>query len=166
MECAQSLFEVGELVVGAMLVSELDPPHREWDRALEDLLHYLEQHAIDTEHVRMLSITQGGSPDTRQRAGLKKAFEGRHPKVGVISAALDSPLKRGIATAIQWINPQVALFAPEQARAALTYLDLEHAAEKILEEYAALERRIRPLPVMQAVAQGLAPQAAAVRSKR
>lgn len=155
MDCAQALFDVGELVVGAMLASEIDPPAREWDRALEQLKRYMQQHQVSAQRLRLLVITQGGSPNTRQRAELKVAFDGHHPRVGVISAALDSPLRRGIATAIQWINPHVALFAPEQAQRALAHLELAHATHTVLDQYRALERSVRPLPVLQLVEQAL-----------
>jgi hypothetical protein len=163
MECGNSVVELGELVLGTMLVSELDPPTPEWDQAIERLLRYLQRHETPVERLRLLTITQGGSPTTRQRAELKVAFEGRHPKVSVISTALDSPLKRGIATALQWINPRVGLFAPNQALEALEYLDLLHAQDKVLELFLGLEQQMRPLPVMRVFAQQLraAPVAAA-----
>lgn len=156
MECGNSVAELGGLVVGTMLVSELDPPNAEWDLALDQLVRYLHRHAVPAERVRLLTITQGGTPSTRQRAGLKVAFDGKHPKVGVISGALDSPLKRGMATAIQWINPQVALFGPEQAREALAYLNLEHATDLVLKQLLELEKQMRPLRVMRTVAEQLA----------
>jgi hypothetical protein len=155
MECGNAVVELGEIVLGTMLVSELDPPTPEWDQAIEHLIRYLQRHETPVERLRLLTITQGGSPTTRQRAELKVAFEGRHPRVSVVSAALDSPLKRGIATALQWINPQVGLFAPSQVLEALEYLDLTHAQDKVLQLFLDLERQMRPLPVMRVIAQQL-----------
>ena len=148
MECAMATFELDDNLVGLMLTSEIDPPEDEWERALGVLQRQIRNAKVEAEQLRLLSITQGGAPTTRQRAGLKVAFAGRHPKVSVVSAALDNPLKRGVATAIRWINPQVAFYDPLQIREALAHLDLSHGVDHVWDACRELELQIRPLPVV------------------
>ena len=69
MECANRVVDLGDLVVDAILISELDPPDQEWDHAQHAVVQYLHRHDVPVARLRVLTITQGGSPTTRQRAG-------------------------------------------------------------------------------------------------
>jgi hypothetical protein len=57
-----------------------------------------------------------------------------------LSTVLSNRLKRGIATAVSWLNPNFRAYPPSEYRLALEHLDLEDHAQQVLAELVRLNR--------------------------
>jgi hypothetical protein len=132
--------------------TSVDPPTDEWEDMLRRLWSLLSA-APDTRQVRMLVVTGGGGPDAKQRAQLKEVWAARNIKVAVVIPGRSNPLKRGLMTALSWINPAMAFFTPEQFRAALAHLDHEADVHAVWTELAALEQQVSAVPTLRLIAQ-------------
>lgn len=96
------------------------PTDPEWDAVLQDFQ--------DRKPERVLVFTEGGGPATLQRGRLNDALGGKPLTTAIVSS---SPVVRGIVTALSWFNPDMRVFHPDRARAALEYLGIaseQHAA--------------------------------------
>lgn len=76
----------------------------------------------------LLVISEGGGPNTMQRAELDTALDVEHnpTKTAVVTV---SRIARGIVTAISWFSPGIKAFSTNQLPAALDHLEvpkLEH----------------------------------------
>jgi hypothetical protein len=76
-----------------------------------------------------------------------------------VSSAYDNPIKRGITTAVQWINPDLGFFRPREVRQAVAHIDLGADLSRIWGEYQSLEQLLGPLPVMRAAGAAMADHA-------
>jgi hypothetical protein len=77
--------------------------------------------AIKASELRVLVFTDGGGPNTLQRATFTEYHRSEQPRIAVISTALHV---RGIVTALSWFNKQIRLFSPAEARTALDFLGI------------------------------------------
>jgi hypothetical protein len=113
----------GDLFV---VVHRVTPPtDREWSDYLKSW------HPLDMSRVRTLVFTDGGRPNTAQRAMANEALGGKASLTAVVSA---SPLVRGTVTALGWfnpkrVNPKIKAFSPEEADRAFDYLGVTTPSE-------------------------------------
>lgn len=124
MEMGLAILKCGDIDVSLWLHTTEDPPTKEWDLALEHLTTLRRQRGGDLTKIRALAITDGGAPNVTQRAHLfTNLYEGK-AKSAVVTTALSNRIKRGVVTAISWINPSFKAFQPEEYKLALAHLDL------------------------------------------
>ncbi|HEX5658921.1 MAG TPA: hypothetical protein VFX59_17120 [Polyangiales bacterium] len=142
---------IGDVVAGLMLIGPRDPADSDFFGMMDSLSQTMSHVGARLERVRLMTITDGGAPTVRQRAKISAWLAGRRMKVCVVSSAYDNPIKRGITTAVQWINPDLGFFRPTEIRQALAHVDLTSALGRIWSEYRSLETRLGPLPVMKAI---------------
>jgi hypothetical protein len=143
MEMAFTVVRCGEYEVTLWLHSENDPPADEWKVAMGRLVEHKRKLGGDLSKVRSLAITDGGAPNTVQRGELIGDVHEGHVKTAAVSSVLTNRLKRGIATAIFWLNPNFRAFPPEEFSRALEHLDLGAHGPMLL---AALEGLQKSLP--------------------
>ncbi|MEY4515085.1 MAG: hypothetical protein RLZZ450_7207 [Pseudomonadota bacterium] len=149
--CVHKVVTFGDIVVGLMLIGPRDPADSEFFAVMDSLSQNMGQVGPKLERVRLMTITDGGAPTVRQRAKISEWLAGRRMKVCVVSRAYDNPIKRGITTAVQWINPDLGFFRPPEIRLAVAHVDLAAELGRVWSEYQLLEKRLGPLPVMKAV---------------
>lgn len=118
-------------------VHSAEPPSdEEWAR-------YLEASKSHLGFLRAsLIITDGGGPNSRQRALLTE----RYPEFGPVPVAVvsDSPLTRGIVTALHWLGKNIRAFRPTALADAFEYLAVPGPeTEALLHRVAVLRSELR-----------------------
>jgi hypothetical protein len=101
----------------------------------------------------MLVVTGGGGPDAIQRAQLAKVWGGRDLKVAVLVPGLGNPLKRGLMTALSWVNPAMAFFTPDRLREALIHLQHVEELAVVWQELTGLQAQLTQVSTLQRIAQ-------------
>ena len=134
------------------LHTEVDPPAPEWEHTLREL-GALMASAPATQQLRMLVVTGGGGPDAKQRAQLRDVWGEHAIKVALLVPGLGNPIKRGLVTALNWINPALAVFTPERFPNALKYLDLQEELPSIWHELCGLQGKLTPVRTLATIAQ-------------
>jgi hypothetical protein len=153
MEMTMELVKLKGLNVMLWLHTEVDPPEKEWEPVMASLIERLKQSA--PSDLRGFVISDGGTPNVNQRAQLDKLYRGRPVKASIVTTVLSNPIKRGIATALQWLNPSYAFFGPEGARAALQHVDLASETAAVWVAYRTMQSRLRPIKTLRLVANTL-----------
>jgi hypothetical protein len=127
MNMGSQIVAIGGLRVGVWLHTHTDPTQAEWAASCEHLAGWLKSHRDGLEVFRVFVVTDGGTPDARQRRELyKDTLNSYATPVAVVSEVVaQSPLKRGIATALSWMNPNVRVFDPTDVFSALEHVGLE-----------------------------------------
>lgn len=77
---------------------------------------------VPMERMRSFIITDGGSPNAKQRQEVNDNLKGRKSIAAVVSG---SAMVRGVVTALTWFNAGIKVFSPEESVAALKYLGLD-----------------------------------------
>ena len=93
--------------------THMDPPEAEWDAMVQTVRRN------DVPGYRILVITDGGSPNLKQRRAIDAAMTERkiHARSGVISA---SPSMRALMSAVNWIaRNDLRAFRPDQVQEGL-----------------------------------------------
>lgn len=118
-----------ELLVILWLHSSVNPGDEEWDRACSQIAAWRRAHGGDVTRLRQFIVSDGGAPNARQRSRSSHEVQAGQPtKIAVVTTVLTNPLKRGVATALTWVNPSIRFYEPSRVAEALQYLDLaEHA---------------------------------------
>jgi len=111
----------------------LPPTDDEWQAFLNDL------GSRDLSTLRILIMTEGGGPTSRQRALLKTLMAGRSVRSAVVS---DSIKVRFIVATIALINPEHHCFSGNERAKAYEFLELTPA------EQARAETTIRTLSAL------------------
>ncbi|MET0340296.1 MAG: hypothetical protein ABW252_04810 [Polyangiales bacterium] len=143
MELATKLVRRPELDVALWLYTKTQPPQADWDAAIERIAFRFAPGAEQMlAHFRMVVITDGGAPNTMQRAQLGRLLRGVRHKVSVITPPAPSAVMRGIMTALAWINPSMVFFRPAQVREALQHTDLLPMASVLMAEFRALQAQM------------------------
>jgi hypothetical protein len=157
MEFAMDIVELEDFTVVLWLHTSTDPPQQEWDVAIQRLEDHIRDHHVGLHRVRGLVISDGASPNARQRASLRAPMA--KGKSAVITTVLTNSVKRGIATALMWMFPSLAFFEPRQTEAALKHVDLDGQLHVLWKHFAALQQRLPPNATLELVAQacGLVP---------
>lgn len=148
MELAFALSKVRGLNVAVCLHTAEPVPQDEWNAALA---HYARLSERDADRARMLVITDGGGPDAKQRSQLKAIWDGRAVTTSVIVPGMNNLVKRGLMTALTWVNPRMAFFVPSQLRPALRHLGLESEQPALWLLLRALQQQLTPVRTLQLI---------------
>jgi hypothetical protein len=141
---------MGELTVAIWLHSANDPAADRFDAACVAIQELKRTHPGLLKNMRMLVITDGGSPSAKQRAQLNAgALDGVAVKTAAITNDLKNPIKRRIAQAILWTQPSFKAYGPNQWRDALSYLGIP--STEIFEVAKRIEQGLTPLETLAAI---------------
>jgi hypothetical protein len=91
------------------------PSEAEWDAYFRELVKH------DPKTLKSLNFTDGAAPNGAQRKQVNDFLQGRTSRCAVVTA---SPFVRGAVTALSWFNSEIKAYAPDNADAALEYLDV------------------------------------------
>ena len=149
MEMAITSLRANRLLVFVWLHTENDPTDHEWDAAFEAIKVKLKKEATSLSEVRSLVISDGGAPGGVQRARIGREFPA---KSSVITTVLSNPVKRGIATALSWVNPRFFFGSPNEATRALAHLDLDDQWDVLEPAFRELQKKLPPNHALELVA--------------
>ncbi len=152
MKMAMGIMAVGDLDVLLWLHTEDDPPQDEFALAVARMVE-LKRRRSNLAAWRSLVITDGGAPNTLQRGQVAEVFEGI-VKAAAVTTVLNNRIKRGIATAISWINPSFRAYPPEEFGAALAYLDLTPHRAPLVAEFQKVQKSLAPIKTLEMIAKG------------
>jgi hypothetical protein len=141
---------MGELTIAVWLHSAEDPPPERFDAACVAIQALKRAQPGVLKNMRMLVITDGGSPSAKQRAQLNVGtLDGVAVKTAAITNDLKNPIKRRIAQAILWTQPSFKAYGPNQWRNALAYLGIP--STEIFEVAKRIEQGLAPLETLAAI---------------
>lgn len=107
---------------------------------------------LDFRYVRVLAISEGGSPSAIQRKEFNDALEGHEIPLAVVT---DSMFVRGTLTAYSWFNRNVKAFPVTGIDSALRYLKVpETQHEKFFKEVSSLQQQVRDRAARKHVTRG------------
>jgi hypothetical protein len=152
MEVAIADLRIGRFLVFVWLHTENDPADEEWDAAFEVMNRSRRREGVPMADVRSLVISDGGAPGGLQRARLGHEFP---VKSSVITTVLSNPVKRGIATALSWVNPRFFFGAPKDAIRALEHLDLADQWEGLGAVFLDMQKKLPRIHALELVEQVL-----------
>jgi hypothetical protein len=138
-------FALRDLMVVVSLHTAVDPSMDEWSRYATLLTNALAKVQGEVSLIRNFVVTDGGGPNAKQRAILRDVFGGRPNKISVVTNSLGNPIKRGLATAVSWINPSFLAVPVESWRQALAHIDIEGDVSRVLDELNQLQTKIAPI---------------------
>ena len=144
MEMGLTIAKCADLHVAVWLHTEQDPPAAPWAEALARIADLKARLGGDVSNIRMMVVTDGGAPNSSQRSELFAQLLDGKAKTTVVTTVLSNRLKRGIATAIFWLNPNFRAFGPEQFTQALTYLDLVAHEGTVISALQQLQKVVSP----------------------
>jgi hypothetical protein len=126
-----------------------DPTPAEWAASMKVLVELKQKNGGDISRILSLVVSDGGAPDTKQRAMLlQEILEGRPQKIALITNTLGNPIKRGIVTAISWVNPAFRAVPPERWAEALRHIGLEGKIDALLEELRLMQAALPPVKTL------------------
>lgn len=133
---------LGEIHV--VLLGESTPTDADWN-AYMAAVQEARAKGLEPERMRTLVITDGGGPSAAQRKRVNDDLQGKPTPVAMVSSSL---MVRGVVTALQWFNPLVKTFPPEQVGEALKFLKIpERQYDTIWKEAQKLQSELGPLPL-------------------
>lgn len=143
---ASEIVEVKGLWVHLWLHGETNPTAELWEGGLEHARRVmLARHAI-LRNYRGLVFSDGGAPNAKQREQLARGLLGGVPvRSSVVTNVLDNPVKRGVATALQWLNPLIRFYTSADVVQALAHIGLEDAWHDLLSHLHALQVGVVPV---------------------
>lgn len=139
----------GSLVVTVNLNTAENPDDRSFRLILDEL--EAERRRRSSESTRLLVLTDGGAPSTKQRGQLSDAMKDEPITMAAVSHAIDNPIKRGVATAFHWLNPRYRVFGPTGFEDALVHLGVEAHRDQIWQFISELEAQFVPLEVLRLI---------------
>ena len=102
--------------------------------------------------VRALVVSDGGAPGGVQRARMARELP---IKASVVTTTLSDPVKRGIATALCWVNPRFFFGGPTDARAAANHIDIGDGWDILWPALVALQKELPRNQTLKIVAETL-----------
>lgn len=123
-----SLVRLVENVV-VVVYTSFSPSDDEWNEYIETLFAAARAHGGDLSRCRQLMMTDGGGPNSLQRAHAQKTLatvKGEAMPVAVVSS---SPAVRGIVTAFNWMNMNIRMFHPLEVAVAFDFLHIEKSTQ-------------------------------------
>ncbi|MEY2937243.1 MAG: hypothetical protein RL033_7992 [Pseudomonadota bacterium] len=151
-QTAFRMIQVGHLHVGLWMHSERDPSAEEWTASCRAFRKLRESCGESTGTLRSLIVSDGGGPNSQQRAQFFREAQITQYPTAVITNALDNPIKRGIATAISWTNPRFRAFDPERWWQAFQHVGLADKIARVWSELAELQAQLPPNQTFQLIA--------------
>ncbi len=154
MKMGAQLVTVGELHVGVWLHTGSDPSAEEWSASCRNVSDFAKISGGDFTRFRAFMVTDGGTPDALQRKELFRDALGGYPaKMSVVTEAVaTSALKRGIATALTWMNPNFRVFEPSDLALALNHIGIELTRfETIWECLSSMQSSLEPNATMRRI---------------
>jgi hypothetical protein len=125
LELAHKLVLLDTVLVSLWLHTEEAPPEEQWESAVSEIGAARQKLGLSATQLRLLVLTDGAAPSRAQSAGLqKRLFDQKKVLSSVVTPVLSNPLKRGVATALSWMNPAMAFFSPDEFGAAVAHLGL------------------------------------------
>ncbi len=149
------LVEVGDLGVAVWLHTAHNAAPVAWTRACRAMGDILRARIGG---VSSLVVTDGGAPNAVQRKELLvDMLGGDRINAAVVTTVLGTnPIKRGIATAVQWLNPRFRFFEPRDILLALDHIGITRAQfEPIWASLAAMQQSLPPIDTLRLVAREL-----------
>jgi hypothetical protein len=140
--------EIGGLVVVLSLHNAEDPSADDWKKYLNVSGQALKKVHDDVDKLRNLVITDGGAPNAKQRKQMADLVHSRANKIGVLTNSLENPIKRGVATAITWLNPAFRAVMPARWHELFAHLDLERHVHPLLAEFDQMQRQLSPVATL------------------
>lgn len=129
------------------LHTAVDPSPVDWAAGIEKTMALKTQ--LGLPELRSLVVSDGGAPNVAQRGELThKVFDGKPSKLAVLTNALSNPIKRGVATAISWVNPAFLALPPERWRDAFHHLDLESELDAVVAVLDELQKGLPPVKTL------------------
>jgi hypothetical protein len=157
MEMSVTFVRFRDLEVVIWLHTKVDPPQHEWDAGIAKVAKWMNDRKLEVRDTRHLVVSDGGAPSVRQRSSLRsEVFRNEPCKLSIVTTVLSNPIKRGIATALQWMNPSVGFFTPAQAAQAASHLDLTGDASLVWMAYRDLQQRFPHVAALDSIADALA----------
>lgn len=139
MTMAASIVPCANVHVALFLHDGEDPSAAEWAAAMKLIADFKARQQDALTNLRCLAVTDGGAPNSIQRKQLLvDLFEGRI-RSAAVTTVLTNRLKRGIATAISWVNPNFRAVPPEELDGALEHLGLLGEGQVLIEQLEALQ---------------------------
>lgn len=83
----------------------------------------------DFAKIRTLVFSAGGGPTAKHRKEINEFLGGRVTPVAIVTS---STIMRGVVTALQWFNPLVRAFPPEDVVGALDFLKTSSAEANVV----------------------------------
>lgn len=159
MEGTYAITTINDYEVVLWLHTAEEFPDAAWNQHFEGIAAHMRDNKVPKERMRHLVVTDGAAPNARQRVQMKDMlFHGGSVPLSVITTALSNPVKRGIATAISWLNPAAKFYSPAEAEQALAHLDLAGAFPKLWPTFVEMEKRIgRPIESLRQAAKAARP---------
>lgn len=147
---------LGDLEVVFWLHTAKDPTDAEWDASHAELVAALKRGKGDTERRVGLVVSDGGSPSTRMRAmavadvWTSSGSKNNRP-LAAFTPELNSPVKRGIATALTWLQPNLRFLRPRDWGLGLAHVGLSDHEDEILAEFRRMQARVFPVSTLSLV---------------
>ena len=150
---------MAEHEVGLWLHDANDPSMAQWTDICKQLVEHRRGVSDPGARIRHLVLTDGGGPNAKQRQMLwKETYAGVRIPFVAVTHSLDNPVKRGLATAITWINPVFRAVPPSMAQAALEHVGLLSFPARIVSELQDMEKAFRPIASLSTFAAHLSSQ--------
>jgi hypothetical protein len=132
----------GDLDVCLWINTVSNPAKWEWDEPFVQMQALVAKRPDQIPQIVSIVMTDGGAPGATERNRMfKEIFKGQ-ARLSVVTIALGNPIKRGIATAISWLNPGFRAFEPKNINEAMGHLGLPKDFRVLEREFADLERML------------------------
>lgn len=118
--------------------SAQNPSAADWEQALDWTRNQLR---TATRPIRYLVLTQGGAPNSVQRAAFGKLVKGQAILTAIVTS---SAFTRGMVTAMAWFNRNIRPFPEDDIDSAFLYLGVPPTDfEKFRQAIVALRKQLR-----------------------
>lgn len=149
MDLVFDIVQCGDLHVLTWLQTTVDTTGEAWAASTKRVAEKKREVKGDISKLRVLAVTDGGAPGTMQRRELfTELLEGQVIGVG-ITTVLNNPIKRGIVTAILWLNPKFNAYNPDRYREAFAHIHVEPHAETLLRALQRMQEGMSPVNTLQ-----------------
>lgn len=140
----------GSYYVAIWLHTAEDPAAASWKAGQDRVAELKRELGGDTSKILTLAVSDGGAPNSVQRKEYNGILENKARTVGV-TGQLSNRLIRGVATALNWVNPNFRVFPPDQFDIALEYLGISEHCETVLAELRKLQESMPPVQALASV---------------
>jgi len=157
-EMAFRVIELDSLDVSIWIHTAADFPQAEWAPACSVIADLVHARNGDVSRHRQFVVTDGGAPNAKQRDDLYRiAFRGSPVKVAVVTTVQrTNTVKRGVATAHQWLNPSFRVFKPQTILLAIEHIGITRAQfDSIWTTLALMQRTFPPNETLRLIAREL-----------